>query len=346
MGKRSNLVDLIKGIAIVLVIYGHVLQYFTAKLLDFFEIPMFKFTYSFHMPLFMIVSGYLFFSSIQEQGTWFIIERKIKTLFIPAFIWGGVFYSFTLFLEKRIEAFSVNELIDNVTGVWFVYSVFINSILILLAYKKRGMKLIVILLAPLLFVFIPNSTLLIFMYPFFLIGYLYHKHERRLHVIEEKLEEIALILFPIMLLHFGRRDYIYTSKINPFTSSYGITLQIIINIFRWGIGLCGSLVVIHFARVLIKMNRGKFLLDKLERLGQKTLEIYVIQRVVIENIIAKSMNQGFQKFIFADHIILFSFIIAPILTMTILFLIFFIIEKIYKYNKIYSILFGKKTFVN
>lgn len=56
--------DIIKGIAIILVVMGHCIQYgsgndyYTSAL--FFEENIFKFIYSFHMPLFMLISGYVF----------------------------------------------------------------------------------------------------------------------------------------------------------------------------------------------------------------------------------------------------------------------------------------------
>ena len=51
-----------------LVIWRHSIQYCYAGEQAFFENPVFKFIYGFHMPLFMIISGYLFFGSCQKYN--------------------------------------------------------------------------------------------------------------------------------------------------------------------------------------------------------------------------------------------------------------------------------------
>lgn len=62
MEKRELYPDIIKGIAIILVVLGHCIQFgsaFSTNLL-FFKSSIFIAIYSFHMPLFMLISGYFF----------------------------------------------------------------------------------------------------------------------------------------------------------------------------------------------------------------------------------------------------------------------------------------------
>ena len=49
--------DLLKGIAIFLVVWGHTIQYGGSGSI-FFDNKAFIFIYSFHMPLFLLISGY------------------------------------------------------------------------------------------------------------------------------------------------------------------------------------------------------------------------------------------------------------------------------------------------
>lgn len=66
--RRSVLIDALRGVAIILVIIGHCISngsgsgYFSNQ--GYYENIAFKFIYSFHMPLFMIISGYLFKYSV------------------------------------------------------------------------------------------------------------------------------------------------------------------------------------------------------------------------------------------------------------------------------------------
>lgn len=66
--ERSVVIDFIRGIAIILVILGHNIQYgsgvsyYTNEL--YFDNVLFKLIYSFHMPLFALISGYLSYRSM------------------------------------------------------------------------------------------------------------------------------------------------------------------------------------------------------------------------------------------------------------------------------------------
>ena len=57
--RRDYFIDFAKGISILLVLWGHCIQYMSAGTVDFFEDNAFKVIYSFHMPLFMLLSGYV-----------------------------------------------------------------------------------------------------------------------------------------------------------------------------------------------------------------------------------------------------------------------------------------------
>lgn len=60
--KRMPQFDVLKLFAIYLVIWGHCIQYLISRYPP--EEPMWYFIYSFHMPLFMIVSGFFLFHLI------------------------------------------------------------------------------------------------------------------------------------------------------------------------------------------------------------------------------------------------------------------------------------------
>lgn len=99
MKYRIEYIDALKGFAILLVVMGHVIpwsfeSFDIAKEMTPTPILLWKIIYSFHMPLFMFISGFLFgqthFVSIKE---YFIkLWKKAKMLIVPFFICGVLVY--------------------------------------------------------------------------------------------------------------------------------------------------------------------------------------------------------------------------------------------------------------
>ena len=88
MGKRIEYIDFIKGICIFIVVWGHSIQNMGDGN-DFWTNPVHEFICSFHMPIFMLVSGFFFSKSI---GKPLIpnVTRRFKQLIIPCFGWSLV----------------------------------------------------------------------------------------------------------------------------------------------------------------------------------------------------------------------------------------------------------------
>lgn len=78
MGRNSS-VDIIKGIGIILVIMGHISE----------NLFINRLIYSFHMPLFFILSGYAYINYNKTNNIKDFIIKKLKTIVIPYFIYGG-----------------------------------------------------------------------------------------------------------------------------------------------------------------------------------------------------------------------------------------------------------------
>ena len=81
--KSRTFIDYLRGIAVFLMLWGHSIQYCYGGQFDFFENSVFKLIYSFHMPFFMLISGYLFYFSEQKRGMIELIEYKTKSLLYP-----------------------------------------------------------------------------------------------------------------------------------------------------------------------------------------------------------------------------------------------------------------------
>lgn len=87
MKKRSAYIDILKGLTMVLVVLGHCIQYgykpeyLTSRI--FFDNPIYKAIYSFHMPLFALISGYLFYFSVNKRSFVQAIQNRIMSLLVP-----------------------------------------------------------------------------------------------------------------------------------------------------------------------------------------------------------------------------------------------------------------------
>lgn len=129
---------LLQAIGIILVVIGH--KNGISIFFDWFP------AYSFHMPLFIFISGY-FYKSKSDKNLKSFILNKIRNLLVPYFIWnfiyGGIIYILkwkniiefggnfdfrNLFIEPWIGG---HQFVFNLAG-WFVLSLFIIQIIYVL----------------------------------------------------------------------------------------------------------------------------------------------------------------------------------------------------------------------
>ena len=92
MGKRIYWIDNLKAIGIFLVVLGHCP----------INPQIRHYIYSFHMPLFFFISGYLFNRNRYENFRIFLI-RKFRTLIIPYFTFAFTSYLFWLIIVRNLS---------------------------------------------------------------------------------------------------------------------------------------------------------------------------------------------------------------------------------------------------
>ena len=113
MTHRLHYIDNLKGVLILLVVLGHCIQ---CTDLDFDHNAVFRYIYSFHMPLFMCVSGFV---SYKPDIKWQTVQKRFRQLIIPFLAWVAVSCCVhldpTLFLAKVVHPDS---------GLWFLWTLF------------------------------------------------------------------------------------------------------------------------------------------------------------------------------------------------------------------------------
>jgi len=317
MGKRDPYFDVVKGVAIVLVVIGHAIQYGNGQTYMannvFYENVAYKVIYSFHMPLFMLISGYFFFFSNNKYGIIHLIGNKVRTILIPIVSFSLFYFFATKFSLSDGIMLSIRRFIWTLFSIkiyWFLWAVLSISILFKLVLLLKNRYLIVFVCLALFFVFplfVDDNIglyLCFYIYPYFLLGYLANKY--KLYNLLRKKEYliflVSLCCYLVLIMFFNENSYIYTSRLSLFQNGSFSLTQLSIDIYRWGIGIIGCVMVLSLISILIR-HMG-VLVNAFSRIGVFSLGIY-----------------GFQMIIFRFHSIHFIDIIGGgILFLLVLFL--------------------------
>ena len=166
--KHYIFFDIAKGIGIILVVIGHCIPDATAP--GGISLPFFKafhdIIYSFHMPLFFFIAGYF---TGDNTGTIMNSYDKVKRLrkrvirlIIPYFV-VGLFYAPVKIVLSQFanKPYNINDFWKILIGInpmgelWFLYSLFIITLIALLLNNKisklgLAIMLIINIYAPIL----------------------------------------------------------------------------------------------------------------------------------------------------------------------------------------------------
>lgn len=129
--ERIKWIDISKGIAIMLMVLGHT------------SIPscLSHFIWSFHMPLFFVVSGMV--TNWENYSCYELITRRFKTLIIPFLIYSVIVQTVYYFL---LDGSGLVERIKNGwegMALWFIPVLFVSTILTKLILSTKSYFLII-----------------------------------------------------------------------------------------------------------------------------------------------------------------------------------------------------------
>lgn len=339
--NKRGLINFTRGVAVFLMLWGHALQFFCGDQFDFFENVVFKTIYSFHMPLFMLISGFLFYYSEQKRTTEELILYKAKSLLYPILMCSVLNYLFKI-PDAILQGGYISVIGGtSVTRLWFLWSVLAGSIALGFAVKtqKNSVLRIMFIIVGVVFVAIlPCGTMNVFMYPYFVIGYYYSKHFNKLEKFFSVFALISFVMFVIMLIFYEKKHYIYISGLFGGESLFD---TIFIDLFRWFIGLFGSVAVIWICKKIHSFLRGDFI-KGIELLGKESLAVYVLAESLLSELLPKLAIYIFVVFSidWNKYIWLYNFVITPVVAVIYSFLLVLII-KLLKRIKIYKYIFGR-----
>ena len=192
MQKRNETIDILKGIAVLAVLLGHAIQ--RGLIINYETNIFFKIIYSFHMPLFVILSGYSLHHFTKKYNVSFLIKRFCR-LIIPTITWSYLIYFVRDFNFVGIKNFvpfppSVLEYTKILLHhpdyiIWFLYIIFICDLIFfstkkLVQSENEIIQLLMIITITLIIQFLPNQNFgilrLQIYFPMFALGYYLSKY--------------------------------------------------------------------------------------------------------------------------------------------------------------------------
>lgn len=333
--KRLVEFDLLKFLAILLVLWGHSVQYLLSS--DYSDEPIYRYIYSFHMPLFMMISG--FFFAMTTSGSFpATVAKKFRQLLLPALVWIYIFSFLKTFLSgiPSIKQIAVSF----ECGLWFLKSAFLCSLIGWFVQRSGKQKVLigggicVLLQLP-----VDAHAQISYMFPCFFVGMLlrwnYDKFTNFLSI-PRNAGLILMVLASILIISniFIDAD-IYRKLVAAYNRPLWSSMSTIVErVYRLFVGLSGSFFFVTLFIVIFKDRHLRKAGECLSVIGTETLGIYILQSYILEYLCARHLNFDDAGFV------LFNFVIAPLISILVLILSFAIIRLIRQNKYLSFILLG------
>lgn len=293
--ERYLVLDIVKTLAIIFVVWGHMIQYLHGSDYNYWEDIFFKWIYGFHMPIFALVSGFLY-SKSKKRNPIESIQRKFKQLLVPVIEWG-LFLTildccFNVITKEpvNIHFIIVRFIARCVNDLWFLKGIFICFILVLAIEQisqNKSVRYLLFIASSLMTLLLPKVYcihLYGFLIPYYFIGYTLGTKDRNPDTMQRFLNTrvksgllslLLFIIYCIVLCYFHKQHYIYTSGLSVLDSSYGVLEQLYIDIFRFVTGMIGCAMIISFS-FLIKPLLSSHIMSRIVDVSGSTLVIYIL----------------------------------------------------------------------
>jgi len=279
MSGRSEYIDYLKGILIVIVCVGHAIQFGIYKNADFWGDPVFKGIYMFHMPLFMALAGFLSYSGISTAGSLLqYVKKRTVSYLLPIAAWASISqWILYLFVDGNRSLWTVSiGILRNAAGsLWFLWALMSSIVLMALAQAALRYRVWIVVTLFTGSLFLPDlGSVYLFQYtfPFFVAGFYFAAWNPPLDRLKTHMVRVTVALgtATAICFHYWHEDtYIYVSRMS-------LHIGNIENIwFRWLAGLIASgfwVMLLTYTYSLLG-SRVKRILTKA---GSDSLSIYIL----------------------------------------------------------------------
>lgn len=279
--QRIVYIDYLKAFAIFLVILGHTIQQIAAH--DALFSRLFAIIYSFHMPLFMAISGY-FLQRVLDKGMRFFLIHRSRQLLLPVLSFATV-----VFACRALGWFDVTEgktFWGYLGGgdMWFLKTLFACTLIALVSRLLFRRTLIAALL-PSTVLMLVSRVGLAKLLPYLWLGYALHRYHHHLERHARTIAIVCGVVLAIALPHWQLEyDFPYYKAISL---SHGFHLSLPhlgIILFRTLVGTAGCLLC--FALFSLLSHTGTSTVARFfHRAGTRTLGMYCLQIYLLEDLL-------------------------------------------------------------
>lgn len=312
---RDKSFDVLKSIAIFLVIWGHVMQYFEYGM-DVFNTHIGKIIGMINMPLFIFISGY-FSVSTYNRSFLNVILNKSKQLLIPMTIFSLFIALLTFFYKRGGVIFLIKDIYYSFTGsYWFIWCILdcILCVWIFTHIFTRQKLIIALAIALTTIVLIPTKLFPVMadsefkaLFVFFILGIVF-----RVYNLNEYLKKYSLylaiaslVVFVLTSLFFSAHDmFYYFAAMTP--------AEIIVPYLKMLIGgMSGIILLMDIVQKLTKYS--SLITNQTALLGRYTLGIYLLQGVYFKYLNFNPISEN--NFLIQLGVSIIIFIICGICTL-------------------------------
>lgn len=312
--KRLKWADSLKGWLITLVVLGHAIQYTIGDAC--YENHIWNLIYSFHMPAFMAVSGFLAFRPSHKYGSgkecFSIIKRRFFQLVVPYFLWSLCF----LLVNNEVTFTTLGYVILYPSKVlWFLWVLFcINVISIYGSWLAEKVKLkqevlIIILCLILAGVMVVLEFRLFgfqyisYYFLFYVLGYYLHKYKEKFDT------KNVVVMWVLGVCWFGLAWFWQMHEIPVFLKWAPLPESIIQYVYRYVSAVVAIYLLVVVSPRVLNYAKGwnRFFVSA----GYYSLGIYAVHFIIVIGLAAT-----IHSIVKTDSIaIALSFVVAMMISM-------------------------------
>ncbi|MFK9092859.1 acyltransferase family protein [Bacillus salipaludis] len=306
--KRSKFFDNAKFILIFLVVFGHLIS--PLKEQDGILFTLYTFIFLFHMPAFILISGY-FAKGYKKKG---YLKKSVKKILVPYLIFQIIYsiYYYVIGQENRLNF----DLLHPHWTLWFLLSLFFWNLLLYAFARMKWIGFAAAIIMGIVIGYVDNvgsflslSRTIVF-FPYFLLGFLLNGNQLK-RVIRSKFSlpagmVIIMATWLFIGLGFPKDAVPWLLADTSYENMGGMEwTDGLIRALQYGL----TLMVVFGFLALIPSTQYK-----LTKIGERTLYVYLLHGFIIKSLQAIVPDESL-PFISGNYLllILLSFIICLIL---------------------------------